>query len=68
MSAGPQIPDVERARVVLMQRHGLGWRVGVGTVTAGAIEGEATSHATDRSAEAAALTLSDELDLMVLRA
>lgn len=65
MTRGPEIP--ERMRVVLMQRCGLGWRVGIGTVTAGEIETGGEAHADERSARKAALALSDSLDLMVLR-
>jgi hypothetical protein len=66
VSVGPDIP--ERMAVVLMQREGIGWRVGVGSILAAEIDGPSEAFADELAARAAALELSDRLDLMVLRA
>lgn len=67
MSALNPIPERERLQAVLMQREGLGWAVGVGGVLAGRIERERSVHLDEHAARAAALMLSDRLDLLVLR-
>lgn len=67
MTRGPEIPERDRVQVVLMLRTGMGWTVGIGGIVAGRIERDAMAFATDRDARAAALTLSDRHDLMVVR-
>lgn len=67
MSALNPIPERERLQAVLMHREGMGWAVGVGGVLAGRIERDRSVHLDERAARAAALGLSDRLDLLVLR-
>lgn len=67
MTCGPEIPERERVRVVLMQRTGLGWCVGIGFMVSGRIDEDRMAFLTEREARGAALALSDLRDLMVVR-
>lgn len=67
MTALKPIPTREDMQAVLMIRTGLGWTVGVGGVLAGTITSRARRCLDDKEATAAAVALSDELDLMALR-
>lgn len=68
MTAMLRIPRRSEARAVLIVAHGMGWRVGIGPIATGEIDGAAAAHMSPRDAEAAALALADANDLMALRA
>jgi len=67
MSALNRLPDRQRLRAVLMRRDGLGFRIGVGPIATGEIEGKASGVLSERDAEREALALADSLDLLAVR-
>ena len=62
-----QIPTRAAVQAVIIERVGLGWRVGVAPIATGLPDGTGEPHLSERDAEAAGLALADRLDLMALR-
>ena len=67
MTALVRIPYRETMLAVLVVRSGLGWRVGIGRVATGRIDGGHESFAEQKEAAAAAIELADSRDLIVLQ-
>ena len=61
------VPDRDRLEVVLIERDGLGWAVGIGRLMARGIERDRTAFIMEREAIAAACQLADACDMMLLR-
>lgn len=67
MSALNRLPERTALRAALMIRSGLGWRVGIGPIATGEIDGEAEGFNLERHAERATLALADRHDLIAVR-
>lgn len=67
MSVMVRLPGRERLQAVIMERHGAGWRVGIGSLVAGTIEREASCYMAEREAAGAAVALADAHDLLAVR-
>ncbi|WP_267395558.1 MULTISPECIES: hypothetical protein [unclassified Sphingomonas] len=68
MKALPKIPHRHQLDVVLMERRGGGWGVGVGPIALGYITRRLESHRTEMEAERAAIDMADALDMLAVRA
>ncbi|MDR6850357.1 hypothetical protein [Sphingomonas sp. BE137] len=62
-----RVPRRTEMRAVLIVADGMGWRVGIGDVVTGSIEGTGTAHMSARDAETAATALADMHDLIALQ-
>ena len=67
MAALVTIPDRVKVQAVILERHGLGWRVGIGSLVVGQIEREPMNFMRERDAIAAAQALADAHDVMAVR-
>ncbi|PZU77749.1 MAG: hypothetical protein DI530_12215 [Sphingomonas sp.] len=67
MTALVQVPDRDRLEVVLIERAGLGWAVGIGRLMARGIERDRTAFLMEREAIGAARRLADAGDMLLLR-
>ena len=61
------VPDRDRLEVVLIERAGLGWAVGIGRLMARGIERDRTAFLMEREAIGAARQLADARDMLLLR-
>jgi hypothetical protein len=61
------VPDRDRLEVVLIERTGLGWAVGIGRLMARGIERDRTAYLMEREAIGAARQLADAGDMLLLR-
>ena len=68
MSAAQIIPDRLRLRAVLVERRGMSWATGTGSLAHGHIDRDLQMHWTQAEAEAAAIAMADALDMLVARA
>lgn len=66
MPALVRIVPVERVRVAVMVRDGLGWRVGLASATLGPLAAS-EAHMTERAAVEAVAALADAHDVMAVR-
>lgn len=67
MTALTKIPRREALRAVMLKRTGTGWRVGIGSIVTGELDGDGAGYGNERQAEAAAVALADECDLIAVQ-
>lgn len=68
MTAMLRLPHRDTLLAVLVQRVGLGWRVGIGPIAAGRPDEDHGAYTDERQAERVAIRLADERDLIVVQA
>lgn len=66
MTAMVRIPARETMQAAILERAGLGWRLGVGRIVTGRIDRLVSCHLSEREAEKAAFDLADRDDLILV--